>query len=76
MKRGSRKSESAVGNAAALGPFCVLVIVLSLFSTTTRADEPVTNKQGSMKAARKPVKLPGMVVDYFEKRCVDLEGTI
>lgn len=76
MKRGSKKVELAVGNAAALGPLCALVIVLSLFSTTTRADEPVTNKQGSMKAARKPVKLPGMVVDYFEKRCVDLEGTI
>ena len=76
MERGSKKSELAVGNAAALGSLCALVIVLSLFSTTTRADEPVTNKQGSMKAARKPVKLPGMVVDYFEKRCVDLEGTI
>ena len=76
MERGSKKSELAVGNAAALGPLCALVIVLSLFSTTTQADEPVTNKQGSMKAARKPVKLPGMVVDYFEKRCVDLEGTI
>ena len=76
MERGSKKSELAVGNATALGPLCALVIVLSLFSTTTRADEPVTNKQGSMKAARKPVKLPGMVVDYFEKRCVDLEGTI
>ena len=59
-----------------MGPLCALVIVLSLFSTTTRADEPVTNKQGSLKPARKPVKLPGMVVDYFEKRCVDLEGTI
>ena len=76
MERGSKKFELAVGNAAAPAPFCALVIVLSLFSTTTRADEPVTNKQGSMKAARKPVKLPGMVVDYFEKRCVDLEGTI
>ncbi len=76
MERGSKRFELAVGNAMAMGPLCALVIVLSLFSTTTRADEPVTNKQGSMKAARKPVKLPGMVVDYFEKRCVDLEGTI
>ncbi len=76
MERGSKKIEWVVGNAAAMGSFCATVIVLSLFSTTTRADEPVTNKQGSMKAARKPVKLPGMVVDYFEKRCVDLEGTI
>ena len=76
MERGSKRFELAVGNAMEMGPLCALVIVLSLFSTTTRADEPVTNKQGSMKAARKPVKLPGMVVDYFEKRCVDLEGTI
>jgi hypothetical protein len=76
MERGSKKIEWVVGNAAAMGSFCAIVIVLSFFSTTTRADEPVTNKQGSMKAARKPVKLPGMVVDYFEKRCVDLEGTI
>ena len=71
-----RKIELAVGNVTAMELLCALVIVLSLFSTTTRADEPVTNKQGSMKPARKPVKLPGMVIDYFEKRCVDLEGTI
>ena len=76
MERGPRKIELAASNAAVFEPLCALVMVLSLFSTTTRADEPVTNKQGSMKAARKPVKLPGMVVDYFEKRCVDLEGTI
>ena len=76
MERGSKRFELAVGNAMEMGPLCALVIVLSLFSTTTRADEPVTNKQGSLKPARKPVKLPGMVVDYFEKRCVDLEGTI
>ena len=71
-----RKIELAVGNVTAMELLCALVIVLSLFSTATRADEPVTNKQGSMKPARKPVKLPGMVIDYFEKRCVDLEGTI
>jgi hypothetical protein len=76
MKRDSKKIELAVGNVTAMGPLCAFVIVLSLFSTATRADEPVTNKQGSMKSARKPVKLPGMVVDYLEKRCVDLEGTI
>ena len=76
MKSGPGRIDLAVGNAMALGQLCAFVILLSLFPITTRADEPVTNKQGPMKAARKPVKLPGMVVDYFEKRCVDLEGTI
>jgi hypothetical protein len=76
MKSGIGRIELAVGNAMALGQLCAFVILLSLFPVTTRADEPVTNKQGPMKAARKPVKLPGMVVDYFEKRCIDLEATV
>jgi len=76
MKNGPGRIELSIGNATALGRLCALVILLSLFPITTRADEPVTNKQGPMKAARKPVKLPGMVVDYFEKRCIDLEGTV
>ena len=76
MKSGPGRIDLAVGNAMALGQLCAFVILLSLFPITTRADEPVTNKQGPMKAARKPVKLPGMVVDYFEKRCIDLEATV
>ena len=76
MERGPRKIELAASNAAVFEPLCALVMVLSLFSTTTRADEPVPDKEGLMAPARKPVKLPGMVVDYLEKRCVDLEGTI
>ena len=76
MKSGPGRIELAVGNAMALGQLCAFVILLSLFPITTRADEPGVNKQGPMKAARKPVKLPGMVVDYFEKRCIDLEGTV
>jgi hypothetical protein len=43
---------------------------MSLVANTTRADE-VTPAQ----PARKPVKLPGLVVD-FEKRCVDLEAKV
>jgi len=49
---------------------CSLAIVLSLLANTIHADETSTNK-----ASRKPVKLPGMVID-FENRCVDLEATI
>lgn len=45
-------------------------IILALFSSMTRADETA-----SKKSARKPVKLPGIVID-FQKRCVDLEGTV
>ncbi len=47
-----------------------LAIVLSLFSNLLHADEATPKK-----LSRKPVKLPGMVID-FEKRCVDLEATI
>lgn len=49
---------------------CSLAVLLSLFSNTTRADEATPEQP-----ARKPVKLPGVVID-FEKRCVDIEGTI
>ncbi len=49
---------------------CALAIVLSLFSNTIQAKDPMPKKP-----ARKPVKLPGMVID-FEKRCVDLEATV
>ncbi len=76
MKSGAGEIEPTVGKAMALGPLCVLVILLLLLSTATRSDEPVADKEGLREPARKPVKLPGMVVDYFEKRCVDLEGTI
>jgi len=76
MKAGPGKSESAIGLSMALRSLCVLVILLLSFSTTTRSDEPVTDKEGAREPARKLVKLPGMVVDYFEKQCIDLEGTI
>lgn len=48
----------------------VVSIVLSLFASTTWADESV-----SKKATREPVKLPGLVID-FERQCVDLEATV
>ena len=48
----------------------LLVIVMSLVASTTRADEVTPAKP-----ARKPVKLPGIVID-FEKRCVDLEAKV
>lgn len=48
----------------------VLVIFLAFISNPSSADEATPEKP-----ARKPVKLPGMVID-IEKRCVDLEGTI
>jgi hypothetical protein len=54
---------------------CVTVIVLSLFSNTTRSDESAAKEPASKSPARKPVKLPGMVID-FEKRCVDLVATV
>ena len=45
-------------------------IVLSLFSNSIQAEDSAPKKP-----ARKPVKLPGILID-FEKRCVDLEATI
>ena len=43
---------------------------MSLLANTTQADEVTPAKP-----IRKPVKLPGIVID-FEKRCVDLEATV
>jgi hypothetical protein len=43
---------------------------MSLVANTTWADEVTPAKP-----ARKPVKLPGIVID-FEKQCVDLEATV
>ncbi|HIF33351.1 MAG TPA: hypothetical protein EYQ75_17245 [Planctomycetaceae bacterium] len=48
----------------------VLAIIMALFANQNSADEPAPKKP-----VRKPVKLPGMVID-FQKRCVDLEATI
>jgi hypothetical protein len=50
--------------------YCWLAIVLSLLSNKTQADEATPPEP-----VRKPVKLPGMVVD-FEKQSVDLEAAI
>ena len=47
-----------------------IAIVLSFIWNSSSADDPAAKKP-----TRKPVKLPGMVID-FEKRCVDLEGAI
>ena len=47
-----------------------LAIVVLLSANLVHADEATAGKP-----ARKPVKLPGIVID-FEKRCVDLEATI
>jgi len=49
---------------------CFLVLVMSLMVNTTWAGEV-----GQGKPARKPVELPGIVID-FEKQCVDLEATV
>jgi hypothetical protein len=43
---------------------------MSLVANTTQADEVAPAKP-----ARKPVKLPGIVID-FEKRCVDLDAKV
>ncbi|MBM79228.1 MAG: hypothetical protein CMJ78_01385 [Planctomycetaceae bacterium] len=46
----------------------LLTLVCSAFSISADERKPT-------KPARKPVKLPGMLID-FEKRCVDLEATV
>ena len=46
------------------------VILLSFIWNTSSAEDPTPEKP-----TRKPVKLPGMVID-FEKRSVDLEATV
>lgn len=48
----------------------LLAIFLTFTTNLSWAEEPAPKKP-----ARKPVKLPGMVID-FEKRCVDLEATV
>lgn len=61
-----------------------LAIVLALFSNLSwgdgpaPADKPAPAKPATKSASRPPrknVKLPGLVID-FQKRCVDLEGSI
>ncbi|MFP6658221.1 MAG: hypothetical protein VB853_08555 [Pirellulales bacterium] len=47
-----------------------IAIALSFIWNSSSADDPAAKKP-----TRKPVKLPGMVID-FEKRCVDLKGAI
>lgn len=48
----------------------VIVTLLGVLSNASEADEPAPKK-----STRKPLILPGMVVD-FENRCVNLEATI
>lgn len=55
---------------AAMGVLAFVAVVLPLFANTIQAEDSAPKK-----SAPKPVKLPGMVVD-FENRCVDLEATI
>jgi len=48
----------------------LFVLLVAVLSNMTRADETEPKKP-----ARKPVQLPGMVID-LEKRCVDVEATV
>ena len=62
-----------------LGVTCFVVIMLVL-SSVSRGREPEPDqkpgpKKTATQSARKNLKLPGLMID-FEKRCVDLEGTI
>jgi len=58
----------------------LFVLVVALFSNVSggaelaSGDKPAPEKSAT-KPARKNVKLPGLVID-FQKRCVDIEGSI